>query len=219
MLYYVLRGLAEKGLVSTKKRKWKTVYIAESPEKLYDLLATREREFNRERDALTKLIPTLKHRYLLSGKRPTVRMFDGIEEYKKALDDSLVSLPNEILSFERLGAQKPAHAVRRVHEQKRMTRKVKRKVVFFEDEESLKILSKRPYDDYTEFRGIAKGSVTPFETDLDLYEGKILYTSYYDEQEPAAILIEDHALYLMQKSFFDLLWQNGKDRTLMCAKQ
>ena len=59
-----------------------------------------------------------------------------------------------------------------------------------------------------------QGSVAPFSADVTLYDGKLLYTSYYDEREPTAILVEDRALYEMQKNLFDTLWQQGKDRTL-----
>ena len=45
MLYYVLKQLMQRGLVSAKKEKWRTVYIAEDPERLYDLLSHKEREF------------------------------------------------------------------------------------------------------------------------------------------------------------------------------
>lgn len=218
MLYYVLRGLIEKGLVTAKKQKRRTVYIAESPERLYDLLAEKEREFDRERDAIAKLIPTLKHRYLLSGKRPTVRIFDGIDEYRKALEDSIVSVPEEIYSFEVLQPGKPALQIRADHEKRRVHKKIRKNILFFEDKDALRELSTRPYNDFTEYRGIHPSMFVPFEADVALYAGKILYTSYYDEHEPAAILIEDQALYRMQKSFFDSLWRMGKDRTLECSK-
>ena len=45
MLYHVLNQLSQKGLVSSSKDKWRTLYIAESPERLYELLALRAKEF------------------------------------------------------------------------------------------------------------------------------------------------------------------------------
>ena len=86
MLYHVLKQLMRRGLVSAKKDGWRTVYITEDPEKLYDLLAYKEQEFERETGSIRELIPKLKYRYRLSGKRPHVRTFDGIEEYRKALE-------------------------------------------------------------------------------------------------------------------------------------
>ena len=214
MLYYVLRQLIQRGLVSAKKEGWRTVYIAEDPERLYDLLATKEREFERERGTIRELIPRLKSKYRLAGKRPSVRLFEGVEEYKKALEDIIITQPKEILAYEVLREKKPALEMRSAHERRRVARKIQKKVLFFEQENMLEVLKDHGYDDYTQFRSITKDSVAPFATDVALYDGKLLYTSYYDEHEPTAVLVEDRGLYDMQKSIFESLWKEGKDRTL-----
>ena len=214
MLYYVLKQLMRRGLVSAKKETWKTVYIAEDPERLYDLLAQKEREFERETNAVRELVPRLKNRYRLAGKRPTVRTFEGVEEYKKALEDILISKPKEIFSYEIFGGKKPALETRALHEGKRIARKIQKKVLFFDSAEALKSLKNRRYDDYTQFRTFKVGALAPFATDVTLYDGKLLYTSYYDEREPTAVLVEDRALYEMQKSIFNALWKEGRDCTL-----
>ena len=51
-----------------------------------------------------------------------------------------------------------------------------------------------------------------------LYDGKILYTNY-SKHEPKAILIEDRALYEMQKNIFLAQWKEGKSETLSYLKQ
>jgi len=214
MLYYVLKQLMQRGLVSAKKEKWRTVYVAEDPERLYDLLAQKEREFERERDTIRELIPQLKQRYRLSGERPNVRVFEGLEEYQKALEDLIITKPKEIFSYEMLAEKKPALEVRGAHDKRRITHKIQKKVLFFESAEARQFVKSRRYDDFTQFRNIKEGSVAQFQVDLTLYGGKLLYTSYYDKYEPTAVLIEDNALYLMQKNLFDALWKQGKDRTL-----
>ena len=214
MHYYVLKQLMRRGLVSAKRDGWRTEYIAEDPERLYDLLAHKEREFEQETGALRDLIPRLKQRYRLAGKRPTVRTFEGLGEFEKALQDSIVSKPKEILAYEVLGAKKPAIQTRDAHERRRIARKIQKKTLFFDSVDAVRFLKRRPYDDFTQFRRIKEGSIAPFETDLRLYEGKLLYTSYYHEHEPTAVLVEDRALYIMQKNLFDALWKQGKDRTL-----
>jgi len=214
MLYYVLKQLMQRGLVSAKKEGWRTVYVAEDPERLYDLLAHKEREFERENHSVRELIPHLKNRYRLAGKRPGVRLFEGMEEYKKALEDIIIMQPKEILAYEVLREKKPALEMRDAHERRRIARKIQKKVLFFEQENTLAVLKRRGYDDCTEFRNITQGHLAPFAVDLILYDGKLLYTSYYDEHEPTAVLVEDQALYDMQKKLFESLWKVGKDRTL-----
>ncbi len=218
MLYHVLKQLMQRGLVSAKKDGWRTEYIAEDPEHLYDLLAQKEREFEREIGTIRELIPRLKHRYRLAGKRPSVRTSEGVGEYQKALEEIIVSKPKEIFAYEVLAAKKPALETRDAHERRRIARKIQKKVLFFEDGVALQFLKSRHYDDFTQFRGIKEGSAASFQVDLTLYDGKLLYTSYYDEHEPTAVLVEDRALYEMQKSLFDALWKQGKDRTLAFTK-
>jgi len=214
MLYYVLKQLQERGLVSAQEGKARTTYVAEDPEHLYEMLARKEREFEREAADVRELIPRLKQRYRLAGRRPNVRTFDGIEEYQKALEDVIVSRPKEILAYESLATKKPGLEIRAAFERRRVSRKILKKVLFFEDKEALKFLKARGYDDFTQFRSIKNGTLAPFATDVTLYDGKLLYTSYCDEYEPTAVLIEDRALYEMQKSLFEPLWKQGKDRTL-----
>lgn len=212
MLYYVLKGLMERGLVSARKDTWRTAYVAEDPERLYDLLAHKEREFEKERIAVRELVPKLKNKYRLAGKRTTIRSFEGVSEYQKALEDIIVSAPKELYAYETLSKKKAAWEVRDTHDRRRVSHKIMKYTLFFEESEALKALKERRYDDFTQFRSITDAPT--FETDLMLYDRKLLYTSYYDDHEPTALLIEDRALYEMQKAFFDLLWRNGKDRTL-----
>ena len=57
-----------------------------------------------------------------------------------------------------------------------------------------------------------------FNADLTLYDGKLLYTNY-SKHEPKALIIEDTALYDMQKNIFLLLWQEADNETLSFIKQ
>ena len=219
MLYYVLKQLMRRGLVTAKKDGWRTEYIAEDPERLYDLLTQKEREFERKTGTIRELIPRLKQRYRLAGKRPSVRTFEGVEEYQKALEDIIVSQPDEILAYEVLGGKKPALEMRDAHERRRIARKIQKKTLFFEDTDSLQFVKNRHYDDFSQFRSMKEGSVAPFSADVTLYDGKFLYTSYYDEHEPTAILVEDRILYEMQKNLFETSWRQGKDRTIILSEK
>jgi len=211
MLYYVLNQLAQRGLVSTQDDKWRTVYIAEDPDRLYDLLSQREKEFEIQKNDIQELIPSLKNRYKLSVHRPGMRMFEGLEEFKKALEDIIVSKPDVIYSYETPGIKKPALEVREMFDRKRISKKIRIEALFFEDKASIQNLANRRYDDFTKFRSIHGGKIEPFATDLILYGGKLLYVSY-DKYEVTAILIEDSALYEMQRSLFNLLWKNGSEK-------
>lgn len=213
LIYHVINQLERRGLLRSRKDGWRTVYVAEDPERLYDLLHTREEEIKKESATIRALIPHLKRDYMLAGKRPTVRTFEGILAYEKALDDVFTSGTKVVCAFEVLRRGKAGLESRKTHDARRALRKIRQKTLFFESAEALAELAKRPYNDYTEYRSMCDGP-TPFAADASLYAGRMLYTSYYGSHEPVALLVEDRALYDMQQSFFDLLWKSGKDRTL-----
>lgn len=217
MLYHVLNQLIRRGLVSTSTDKWRTVYISESPERLYDLLAQKEKEFDKQAHAIRGLIPQLKNKYRLSTQQPSVRIFEGIEEYKKVLEDIITSKPEVVFAYETPGKQKPGLEVRELNEARRIAKKIKKKTLFFETADALKKISRLPYNDFTEWRSTKKPSEN-FSVDFMLYDGKIVYTNY-GKHEPKTILIEDSALYEMQKNIFLAQWKEGKGETLSYLKQ
>ncbi len=211
MLYYVLNQLIRRGLVSVRDEKSKkSVYVAEDPERLYEILASRESEFKKTAERAREAIPKLKSAYRLSGKRPSVRVFEGLADYAKALDDVLHSGCDEVLTYQLLGEKHAGLDIRNLFEGKRKAKKITKKVLFHETKDALGELRVRGYDDFTQFRALKKCPAV----DLTLYSGKLLYVSYYDQHEPTAILVEDQALYMMQKDMFEMLWAHAKDYTL-----
>lgn len=219
LLYHVLNQLARRGLVATKKDGWRTVYVALDPENLYDLLAEKEKELQRQGEVIRGVIPQFKQSYLLAGNRPTVRTFEGVDGLEKALESTLISGTKEIFAFENLTERKSGFETHATYERRRAQRKVQKNVVFFENSQALKALIGKGYNDYTQYRGVQGGAVKPFTADVMLFSGKVLYMTSYGEHEPIVILIEDQALYEMQKNLFDTLWSTGTDRTLYYAEK
>lgn len=213
LLYYVLKRLEERGLVRGVRGKGRTVFVAENPERLHDLLAEREREFARSTEAVRELIPQLASRYRLASERPSVRVFEGIEEYRKALESLAASATGEVLAYEPLGEKRAGKETREAQDRRRVSKKRKKRILFFETAAALAEVKARAYDDYTEFRSLKK-TLAPFSADLMLFDKKLLYTSASGAEEPTAVLIEDAALYEMQKSLFERAWGEAADRTL-----
>ncbi|HBF67511.1 MAG TPA: hypothetical protein DDW36_03750 [Candidatus Magasanikbacteria bacterium] len=103
--------------------------------------------------------------------------------------------------------------LREAFEKKRIGKKITKKMLLFENASARATLKQRPYDDYTQFRFV-KEKLEAFTVDLQLYDGKLLHTTYED-REPIAMLIEDVALFTMQKNMFDALWHTAHDATLL----
>jgi sugar-specific transcriptional regulator TrmB len=217
MLYHVLGQLTTRGLITTKKDAWRTVYVAEDPERLYELLAHKEQELAKEAHLIREVIPHMKQRYHLAGARTSVRVFEGLSEYAKVLEDCIIAGPKEILSYESPTKSKPGLEVRDEHERRRLSKKIQKMVLYCGNEVKAGVITSKNYNDFTQYRSVHSGAVAPFEVDLMLYDGKILYTSY-DAYEPTAVLIEDRALYVMQKNMFDSFWKTATDRTFDFTK-
>jgi len=214
MLYHVLNQLIGKALVEAQDLVGtKTIYIAKDPENLYQLLHKKEVAFKQTSDSVKELIPKLKNQFSLFGKIPNIRVFNGILEYEKALEDIFVSRVDTIYAYENFQIKKTGLEARNNFENRRILKKIKKDVIFFEIKESLDKLANLKYNDYTNYRGIAEGELKEFQIDLILYSNKLLYT-LHDSHEPMALLIEDRNLYEMQMSIFQSLYNSGKNRTL-----
>lgn len=214
MLYHVLNQLTQRGLASATKEEWRTVYIAENPQRLYQLLNEKEEVFAEDSQEIRKIIPELKNKYRLAGQRPDVHIFEGLQEYKRALDDIIVSQPDLICAYTHpSNILKPGIEFRESSERKRIAKKIQKKLLLFKSEAAEKAIKKMDYNDHTQLRLITNKPES-FTVDFQLYSGKILYTTYVD-REPMAILIEDQLLYTMQKNLFDALWQQSESATLL----
>lgn len=218
MLYHVLDQLIKKNLVSTTKDSWRTTYIAENPARLYDILAQRQQEFHEQTQTVRELIPELKQAYLLAGSRPDVRVLDGIKGYGKALEDILATRPSTVYRYRPETTQKRSGIeTREAFEGKRIRKKIVAHELLFDSRSARTELSTRAYDDYTQFRVIT-AQLQPFQADLTLYSGKLLYITY-SNSEPTATIIEDKNLFTMQQQLFALLWATGKDITINSTSQ
>lgn len=214
MLYHVLNQLIGKGLVeSFDLPSKKTTFTAKDPENLYQLLHKKEQDFKHNAENIKELIPKLKTQFSLFGTIPNIRTFHGVLGYENALEDIFISKPDCIYAYENFHTKKTGIEVRQNFENRRVLKKLKKDVVFFDSKENLQKLKEIVYNDYTNYRGVLGEELQEFNTDLILYSNKLLYT-VHNGHEPACILIEDKSLFAMQKSLFKNLWATGKNRTL-----
>ena len=120
----------------------------------------------------------------------------------------------EILSFESFYKNKPGLEIRLNHERKRVLRKIKKKVIFAENPESLSALLNIKYNDLTVYNSLPEKKLEIKNTDIILFAGKVLLISYLNKKEPSSILINDSGFYKIQVDLFNSMWQNGTNRTL-----
>jgi sugar-specific transcriptional regulator TrmB len=76
-VYVILERLMKLGLVSTVERGKKTVFIAEDPAELANLLEAQKREIDSKRQYLDEAMTQLKAIHNVSADKPIVRYFEG----------------------------------------------------------------------------------------------------------------------------------------------
>lgn len=209
LLYYILNNLMHLGLVSFIKKPRRTVYLAEDPEKLYDIVQEREREFEKSKNSLQEIIPELRNQYHLSQNRPGVRFFEGIERYREALEDVVHTRPVCIYTYLSVSERKKSGIkIREQANKDRIGWGIQEKVLLPETPEAKAYFALHKQDEKTEFRFVPD-HVSIFTVDVRLYDGKITETSY-GSKEPVVTMTENKELYDLQKSIFLFLWGIGK---------
>lgn len=90
--YLIVESLREKGLVSMVKRKKKTLFLAEDPRKILDMLEERKQKMNR-------IMPELLSFANVLDKKPGIRYFEGWEGIKTVYRDTLNYPGQEFQTF------------------------------------------------------------------------------------------------------------------------
>jgi sugar-specific transcriptional regulator TrmB len=90
--YLIVESLKEKGLVSMVKRKKKTLFLAEDPRKILDMLEERKQKMSR-------IMPELLSFANVLDKKPGIRYFEGWEGIKDVYRDTLNYPEQEFQAF------------------------------------------------------------------------------------------------------------------------
>lgn len=89
--YVQIDLLKEKGLMSEFEKGKKTYYVAESPNRLKNLLSSIEKELELKKNEAGAVIPQLLSLFEGMGERPKVRFFEGIEGVRAMHQDLLTT--------------------------------------------------------------------------------------------------------------------------------
>ena len=209
MLYYVLKQLMEKNLISLVKQKFRSVYVAEDPERLYDLLDQRQKQFEIHKADTRKIIPELRRAYRLSSERPGTTLFEGLDQYKAALDDIFTTEADIMYVYvPRDGDNKPGLELRLECDKKRQKKDIAMHLLVADEKNAQGLKKQYKNNRLVQIRMIPADRDIE-DVDIRLYTGKMLYTRY-NKREPISLLIDDVPLYKMQRMLFQNLWHLSK---------
>ncbi len=95
--YTAIESLTEHGLMSSVQKGKKTLYTAESPERLVSFVHTKIRQVETTLHEVQGAIDELKLRQ--RGERPAVKLLEGLEGLKALMDDIIETAPTEALEY------------------------------------------------------------------------------------------------------------------------
>lgn len=197
-VHEILQHLLALGLVNFTVHGKRRIYIAERPEKLKSLL-------NEKNRILQSILPELGVRFnSISGTKPRVSYYEGLNGIKTVFDDTLTvtdKLLIGVLSMEDL-YQVPGKEYMDEYVKRRVSNGIKLKVIR-SDVKEVEEIWPSSNDEKRELHYAPQGFVFPMT--VYLYDNKVSIIS--TKKENFGMIVESADLYQTMKNFFEIVWQ------------
>lgn len=204
--YEVLDKLISKGLASFITRNEVKYFEAASPNRILDYLEEKEKDIEKEKTEIIKLIPELilKTKHAQKGEAKIYTGFEGAKAvWEEVINDCKKG--DEILNWGL--TEQPASWESYFNEREKFRDKKGIKMKQIINEEYLSLYKARKNLPNTEFRFFSKEFGMP--TTLVVWKNKVaLYV--ITKENPLTILIESEATANSFRQHFDILWKNAK---------
>ncbi|MDD5146390.1 MAG: helix-turn-helix domain-containing protein [Candidatus Pacebacteria bacterium] len=202
--YNILNILAGKGLVRLSGREPKTEYVAESPDKITELLKEQTQEIQEKLKKATKLVPQLKSAHKV-GERPKIKFYEGKQGLIEVYEDTLTS-HETIRAYATVDEMHKALPGYFPEYYRRRTKKgvatrgiIPKTDISLErtrhNKEELRTSVFVPADKYY------------FSPEINIYDNKIMIASW---REKLGIIIESAEIADAMKKIYELAWQGAK---------
>jgi sugar-specific transcriptional regulator TrmB len=201
--YVQLESLMKRGLVTSFEKGVKTLFRAEDPEHLNQVLEKEKEEQKEKVGTLEKILPGLGNLYLSAGERPRVRFFEGIDGIKTAHDEFLktrAELIKSLMNADDILEIFPSH--RENYVPKRVQKGIRSKLIYtstkgdFLKESDQKMLRESKFVPKDKF---------PFAGEIAVYNKSIAVSIFH--KRPFGIIIESDDMAKSFEAVFDLLWE------------
>ena len=194
--YLAVESLREKGLMSGYHKNNVSIFSAENPKKLSDLLEAKKK-------ALDKVMPELLAFTNLMDKKPKIKYFEGKEAYKEVFSDVLKYPGSEMLAtfnekFWNYDNYFLSYFIPKRKEKKIWAREL------FQDNPDLRNLKNDEQKHFFKSK-LVPGDKFKIEIEMVIYgKNKVGFVSYDEEM---AVIIESQKIHDTQKSFFEVIWE------------
>ncbi|OIO52183.1 hypothetical protein COY93_02415 [Candidatus Uhrbacteria bacterium CG_4_10_14_0_8_um_filter_58_22] len=205
-----LKTLGDIGLTSSFQRHKKQYFLAESPDKLVEVVEQRERGLVDLKRRINEVLPELRSIYSDGTERPAVKYYEGMKGVEIILKDILSTVSEE--SVNRLCRVFTTAQLRQFIYQnfpnftkERVAREIRVKALVVGEDSEVRPL----YEQRTIF------SDSPPASCSFVYGKKVALISVDDHDSPSGILIDDPRIASMQRSVFDHVWGQPVERRRM----
>lgn len=201
--YVQIESLMKRGLATSFEKGNKTLFRAEDPENLRQVLEKDKEEQAQKTDILEKILPGLGNLYLSSGERPRVRFFEGMEGLKTIQDEFLKSGAKEIKSFMNIDDVFnvfPSHT--QEYTPKRVQKGIKSKLIY--TSQNGDVLKETDAQLLRESKFIPKEKF-PFSGNLAIHQNNVSISVH--QKRPFGVIIESEDIAKSMGVVFDLLWE------------
>lgn len=198
--YVIIRGLIEKGLMSSYTEGKKQMFAAEPPERLHKFLESQKRSIEEKKNELEKILPDLKSLHNISEGKPVVRFFEGKEGLLSMSDEFLGSGETKAVMFypEDLVQKYFAPALREMARERRKKQGIEARSIYTSEENILE-------DTELSTRKKIPSQKFPLNCDITVYGNKVRIVSMGDRL--MGIVIDDKNIADTFRTIFNLSWE------------
>lgn len=205
-VYNILKGLVLKNLVEQSERGKVAFFQLDHPTRLYQHVQQRVQGMHQAARALKEVFPDLVSEFNISHHKPGVYYYEGMLGIKQVLDDSLTA-KETILTYADIEAiEKFIHDVNEEYVTNREKLGIKKRALILDTPFAREQL-KDYHPDVTDLKFVPS-DVAPFRTVMQVYDGRTSYISL-SEERMLGIIIEDPAIYRMNKFLLEAIWRQA----------
>lgn len=201
--YEILKQLVTAGLVTLRRSGQREYYVAESPERLHEIIRDKRKELWRAQQLSQKVIPSLLSHTARPSGRPLVRYYEA--------EEGVVAILHDVLQTCR-SLDAPEYYV---YSSRRMRQFLYRKFPSFTDRRisegiTVKVIAVGEGGELAagaERKWLPEptsGSVSSYTI---IYGQKVAHISIAGDYTPFGVVIEDEGTAHMQQLLFEQLWQ------------
>lgn len=198
--YDILKSLQEQGLTSYYHKERHQYFVAEDPNKLFDVINFRVDGLKRLREELNGVVPQLRSMSTVVEERPVVTYYDGLAGVRTILQDVLdrtaTATPRQYRAYSSASIRQYLYAAYPDFTAERIRRQI-----------AVQVISMGPGGETVgldERRWLPGKNIAPTYTFI--YANRVAMVSTDHRRVPMGLIVVDSGLYETQRLIFEQLW-------------